>query len=203
MRRSLLLPLAALTLVPAFLGCGGHAIPTNPPSAAMEPYDILDHLRYLVVRKDYKHAALIAPITPDVVFPSAMHFHRQAKELGITLTPEEIKGLGIEHLAAKLDELPGGPTDDYTIKDARLTFNAGIYRLLKGLNDKSWTKIDSMGITDNNAMRQFGSSTIVKDMALGINGTKIMTISCLKKPDGTYGVSYIRYEISLKNFKQD
>jgi hypothetical protein len=202
MRHALLLPLAALILIPAFIGCG-RAIPTNPPSAATEPYEILDHLRYLVVRKDFKHAAMIAPITPDVVFPSAMHFHKQAKELGLTLTPDEIKGLGIEHLAARLDELPGGPTDDYTVKDARLTFNAGIYRLLKGLNDKSWARIDSMGITDNNAMRQFGSSTVVKDMALGIDGKKIMTVSCLKKPDGSYGVSYIRYEISLKGYKQD
>ena len=203
MRHDLMLPLAALVLASTFIGCGGHAIPTNPPPAAMEPYDILDHLRYIAVRKDYQHAALIAPITPDVVFPSAMHFHRQAKELGLTLTPEEIKGLGIEHLAAKLDELPGGPTDDYTVKDARLSFNAGMYRLLKGLTAKSWGKIDSMGITDNTAMRQFGSQTVVKDMVLGFDGKKIMTISCLKKPDGTYGVSYIRYEISLKNFKQD
>ncbi|HLP31228.1 MAG TPA: hypothetical protein VK150_07690 [Geothrix sp.] len=203
MRRALMLPLASLLLVPAFVGCGGDEIPTTAPSAAKEPADILYHLQYLAVRKDYKHAALIAPITPDVVYPSAMHFHRQAKELGITLTPEEIKGLGIEHLAAKLDELPGGPTDDYPVKDARLAFNAGIYRLTKGLTAKSWGRMRHMGIVDNTAARQFGSQTIVKDMALGFDGTKVMTISCLKKPDGTYGISYLRYEVSLKGLKQD
>jgi hypothetical protein len=202
MRRSLALPLASLLLVPAFVGCGGDTIPTTAPAAAKEPADILYHLQYLVVRKDYKHAALIAPITPDVVYPSAMHFHKQAKELGITLTPEEIKGLGIEHLAAKLDELPGGPTDDYPVKDARLAFNAGLYRLLKGITDKSWGKMRHMGITDNSAARQFGSSTIVKDMALGFDGTKVLTVSCLKKPDGTWGVSYLRYEVALKSLKQ-
>jgi len=206
MRRTLMLPLASLLLVPAFVGCGGDEIPTTAPAAAKEPADILYHLQYLAVRKDYKHAALIAPITPDVVYPSAMHFHRQAKELGITLTPEEIKGLGIEHLAAKLDELPGGPDPvnfpDYTVKDARLAFNAGLYRLLKGLTDKSWGKMRHMGITDNTAARQFGSQTIVKDMALGFDGTKIMTVNCLRKPDGTYGVSYLRYEVSLKGLKQ-
>lgn len=202
MRRSLALPLASLLLVPAFVGCGGDSIPTTAPAAAKEPADILYHLQYLVVRKDYKHAALIAPITPDVVYPSAMHFHKQAKELGITLTPEEIKGLGIEHLAAKLDELPGGPTDDYPVKDARLAFNAGLYRLLKGITDKSWGKMRHMGITDNSAARQFGSSTIVKDMALGFDGTKVLTVSCLKKPDGTWGVSYLRYEVALKSLKQ-
>lgn len=202
MRRSLALPLASLLLVPAFVGRGGDSIPTTAPAAAKEPADILYHLQYLVVRKDYKHAALIAPITPDVVYPSAMHFHKQAKELGITLTPEEIKGLGIEHLAAKLDELPGGPTDDYPVKDARLAFNAGLYRLLKGITDKSWGKMRHMGITDNSAARQFGSSTIVKDMALGFDGTKVLTVSCLKKPDGTWGVSYLRYEVALKSLKQ-
>lgn len=202
MRHSLLLPLAGLLLVPAFVGCGGSGIPTTAPTAAKEPADILYHLQYLVVRKDYKHAALIAPITPDVVYPSAMHFHRQAKELGITLTPEEIKGLGIEHLAARLDELPGGPTEDYPVKDARLAFNAGLYRLLKGLTDKSWGRMRHMGIVDNAAARQFNSQTIVKDMALGFGGTKILTVSCLKKPDGTWGVSYLRYEVSLKGLKQ-
>jgi hypothetical protein len=203
MRQSLMLPLASLLLVPAFVGCGGDPIPTAAPEAAKEPADILYHLQYLAVRKDYKHAALIAPITPDVVYPSAMHFHIQAKDLGITLTPEEMKGLGIEHLAAKLDALPGGPTEEYPIKDARLAFNAGIYRLCRGLTDKSWAKMRHMGITDNTAGRQFGSTAVLKDMALGIDGKKIMTVSCLRRSDGTWGISYLRYEVSLKGLKQD
>jgi hypothetical protein len=197
-----MLPLASLVLVPAFVGCGGNEIPTTAPAAAKEPADILYHLQYMMVRKDYKQAAVIAPITPDVVYPSAMHFHKQAKELGLTLTPEELKGLGIEHLAAKLDDLPGGPTDDYPVKDARLAFNAGIYRLLKGITDKSWGKMQHMGIVDNNAGRQFGSTAVVKDMALGFDGTKVLTVSCLKKPDGSWGVSFLRYDVSPKNLKQ-
>lgn len=203
MRRSLLLPFTALLLVPAFVGCGGDEIPTTAPVAAKEPADILYHLQYLAVRKDYKHAALVAPITPDVVYPSAMHFHQDAKKMGLELTPEELKGLGVEHLAAKLDNLPGGPTDDYPVKDARLAFNAGLYRLLKGLTAKSWGKMRHMGVTDNQAGRQFGSQSIVKDMALGFGGTKILTVSCLKKPDGTFGVSYLRYEVAPKGLKQD
>jgi hypothetical protein len=202
MRRALMLPLASLLLVPAFIGCSD-SIPTAAPEAAKEPADILYHLQYLVVRKDYKHAALIAPITPDVVYPSAMHFHRNAKQMGIELTPEEIKGLGIEHLAARINDLPGGPTDDYPVKDARLAFNAGIYRLLKGLNEKSWAKMRHMGINDNIAARQFGSQTIVKDMALGFGGTKILTVSCIKKSDGNWGVSFMRYEVQPKSIKQD
>ena len=207
MRRSLVLSLASLLLVPAFIGCGGDEIPTTPPPAAKEPADILYHLQYLAVRKDYKHVALIAPITPDVVFPSARQLHVDAKSLGITLTPEELKGLGIEHLAGKLDELPGGPDPvnypDYTIKDARLAYNAGIYRLTKGLTAKSWGRMGHMGIVDNTAARQFGSQTIVKDMSIGFGGTKIMSVSCLKKSDGTYGVSFMRYLVSLKTIKQD
>jgi hypothetical protein len=203
MRRSLLLPLASLLLVPAYVGCGGDEVPTTAPAPAKEPADILYSLQYLAVRKDYNQAAVIAPITPDIVYPGAMHFHQDAKALGLELTPEEIKGLGIEHLAAKLDSLPGGPTDDYPVKDARLAFNAGIYRLAKGLTAKSWRQMKHMGITDNNAARQYGSTTIVKDMALGIGDTKILTVSCIKKPDGNWGISFMHFEVNLKNLKQD
>ena len=203
MRRSLMLPLACLLLVPAFIGCGGDEIPTTAPAAAKEPADILYSLQYLAVRKDYKQAAVIAPITPDVVYPSAMHFHQDAKAMGLELTPEEIKGLGIEHLAAKLDSLPGGPTDDYPVKDARLAFNAGIYRLTKGLTAKSWGKMKHMGITDNNAGRAYGSGLVLKDMALGFDGTKILTVTCLRKPDGIFGISFMRYDVAPKNLKQN
>ncbi len=204
MRRTLLIPAAFAALAPLYMGCGGHEIPASMPPAATEPYAILDHLRYLAVRKDFKDAALIAPITPDVVFPSAMHLHSDAKQMGLTLTPEELKGLGVDDkLAAKLDNLPGSPTDDYTVKDARLAFNAGLYRLLKALTPKTWERIDSMGIADNQGMRQFGSSAVVKDMTLGFGGQKVLTVSCLKKPDGTWGVSFLRYEVNPKTLKQD
>ncbi len=203
MRRSLLLTLASLVLVPAFISCGGDEIPTTAPAAAKEPADILYSLQYLAVRKDFKQAAVIAPITPDVVYPGAMHLHQDAKAMGLELTPEEIKGLGIEHLAAKLDTLPGGPTDDYPVKDARLAFNAGLYRMTKGLTAKSWGKVQHMGITDNNAGRAYGSTAVLKDMALGFNGTKILAVTCLKKPDGDFGISFLRYEVAPKNLKQD
>ncbi len=203
MRRSLILPLACLLLVPAYIGCGGDEIPATAPGPAKEPADILYSLQYMAARKDFNQAAVIAPITPDIVYPGAMHFHQDAKALGLELTPEEIKGLGIEHLAAKLDTLPGGPTDDYPIKDARLAFNAGLYRLAKGLTAKSWGKMKHMGITDNNAGRAYGSQTTVKDMALVIGDTKLLTVSCIKKPDGNWGISFMRYEVNLKNLKQD
>jgi hypothetical protein len=203
MRRSLLLPLAGLMLVPAFVSCGGDEVPTTAPAPAKEPADILYSLQYMAVRKDYHQASVIAPVTPDIVYSGAMHFHQDAKALGIELTPEEIKGLGLEHLATKLDTLQGGPSEDYPVKDARLAFNAGIYRLAKGLTAKSWGRMKHMGITDNNAGRQYGSTTIVKDMALGFDGTKILTVSCIKKPDGDWGISFMRYDINLKNLKQD
>ena len=203
MRRSLMLSLASLLIVPAFISCGGDAIPTTAPEAAKEPADILYHLQYLAVRKDYKHVALIAPITPDVVYPSARQLHLDAKALGLTLTPEELKGLGIEHLASKLDVLTGGPTDDYPVKDARLAFNSGIYRMTKALTAKTWGKMRHMGISDNSAGRQYGSQAVIKDMALGFDGKKVMTVSCLKKPDGTFGVTLIRWEINPKSLNQE
>ena len=203
MRRSLMLPLACLLFVPAYVGCGGAEVPTTAPAAAKAPADILYSLQYMAVRRDYSQAAVIAPITPDIVYPGAMHFHQDAKAMGLELTPEEIKGLGIQHLAAKLDSLPGGPTEDYPVKDARLAFNAGIYRLAKGLTPKSWRKMQHMGVTDNIAARQYGSQIIVKDMALGFGDTKLLTVSCIKKPDGNWGISFMRYEVNIKNLKQD
>ena len=37
MRRSLMLTLASLLLVPAFIGCGGDGIPATAPAATKEP----------------------------------------------------------------------------------------------------------------------------------------------------------------------
>ena len=176
MRRSLMLSLASLLLVPAFISCGGDAIPTTAPEAAKEPADILYHLQYLAVRKDYKHVALIAPITPDVVYPSARQLHLVGHPVACVVAP---------------------------VKDARLAFNSGIYRMTKALTAKTWGKMRHMGISDNSAGRQYGSQAVIKDMALGFDGKKVMTVSCLKKPDGTFGVTLIRWEINPKSLNQE
>ncbi|MBK8572768.1 MAG: hypothetical protein IPN91_09000 [Holophagaceae bacterium] len=60
-----------------------------------------------------------------------------------------------------------------------------------------------MGISDNSAGRQYGSQAVIKDMALGFDGKKVMTVSCLKKPDGTFGVTLIRWEINPKSLNQE
>jgi hypothetical protein len=199
MRRSLMLPLASLLLVPALISCGGNAVPTSAPEAAKEPAAILGHLQYAAVRQDFKALPLVAPITPNVVFPGAMNLHNTAKTLGLTLTAEELKGLGIdEKLAAKLDSLPGSEVEGYGIKDARLAYNAGIYRTLKGVTAKSWGKMEHMGITDEVTL-----GLAVKQMAIGFGGTKVMTVSCMKMPNGNWGISYLRYDVALKALKQD
>ena len=79
------------------MGCGNKegVIPNVPPTAAQTPAAILPHLQYLAAWKNYKHLILISPISPDVVFPSAWWFHNHAKQLGISLTPEEMQVLGI------------------------------------------------------------------------------------------------------------
>ncbi|MBK9797226.1 MAG: hypothetical protein IPP58_12160 [Holophagaceae bacterium] len=202
MRRSLVLSLASLLLVPAFISCGGDDIPSTPrgrQGARRHPLQPAAPGRAAGLQAGCGHR----PITPDFVYSGALHFHQDAKAQGMELTPEEIKGLGIEHLAAKLDNLSGSPSDDYPVKDARLAFNAGIYRLTKGLTAKSWAKMKHMGITDNNSARQHGSTYILKDMALGFDGKKILTVTCVKKPDGNFGISFMRFEIAPKNLKQD
>ena len=35
-------------------------------------------------------------------------------------------------------------------------------------------------------------------MAIGFDGTRIMTVSCVKMPSGAWGITYIRYDVGLK-----
>ena len=199
MRRSFSLSFASLLVLPALVSCGGDSVPTTAPEAAKDPAAILGHLQYAAVRKDFKALPLIAPITPNVVFPGAMNLHNAAKQLGVTLAADELAGLGVDAaLAAKFDSLPGSEVDGYGSKEARLAYNAGIYRTLKALTPKTWGKMTHMGIKD-----EVNLGIAVKQMALGFDGKAVMTVSCLKMPNGNWGISFIRYEVAPKNLKQD
>ncbi len=189
--------IAGIGIVTAMLliaGCDnkGNSIPNVPPTAAQTPGDILVHMQYLAAWKNYKHLILIAPISPDVVLPSAKWLHLQAKNLGINLTPEEVQGLGIEKLVSKLDNLPGTSEPGYGIDEARLAFRAGIYRLIKGLSVNVWANMQVAEV------KQSPANIRVTDVTLAYGGKAIMRISCIKKVDTGgggefYAVSYIQY----------
>lgn len=191
--------LAALVIC---MGCGNKdgAIPNVPPTAAQTPGAILPHLQYLAAWKNYKHLILISPISPDVVFPSAWWFHNHAKQLGISLTPEEMQILGITNLASRLDDLPRAPEETYGIEDARKAFNAGIYRLIKGLPVHVWGAMRVSKVSMN------PSSNKVMDVMLSYNNRPMIQVSCIKKVDAGgggefYGVANIWYQVRLETVK--
>jgi hypothetical protein len=186
----------ALAALVISMGCGNKEgpIPNVPPTAAQTPGAILPHLQYLAAWKNYKHLILIAPISPDVVFPSAWWFHKESKDLKISLTPEEMQVLGITKLASRLDDLPRAAEEGYGIEDARLAFNAGIYRLIKGLPVHVW------GAMKVSEVRVNPSSPKVMDVTLSYNNRQMIRVSCIKKVDAGgggefYGVGNIQYLI--------
>jgi hypothetical protein len=187
------LALASLPVLMLTLACDKKAdIANTPPLAAKQPGEILAHLQYLAIKKDYKHLVIIAPVAADVVFPAAAWFHRQAASLGIKLNPEEMKSLGVESLADKLDALPPSDVPGYGIQEARACFNAGIYRLVKGFDDDVWANMVVMKTAPN------AGNSRVTDVTIGNGRQALMTIGCIKRSDETYGVSNIQYNVGLR-----
>ena len=186
----LLVPAAALIVAPS-VGCDNKSNSVEAPLSAQTPQDILQHFRYLSATKDYKHIILMAPVSADVVFPSAWWFHSQAKDLGIQLTPQEEQDLGVADLKDKLDNLPRYPVPGYDIQDARKAFYAGIYRLVKGFSTDDWNKMYVMAVQQN------PTTPGVVDVTLGFNSQQKLVVSCIKTPEGTYGVANIQYKVGL------
>lgn len=183
---------AGILIVGGSLGCGSKdaGIPTAPPVAAAEPDQIFKHLQYLAVRKDYKHVALIAPVDPAIVYSSAGWFHKHATDLKLDLNDEELAGLGISDMKEKLKALPSSEGPDYPLDKARLAFNAGIYRVLKGVPTEAWGKVVVSQVKKN------PGNTRIMDVFFAHNGKQFLQVSCIKKSDGAYGVSFIRYLVT-------
>ncbi len=91
----------AMVGVALILGCDSKPtdkIPTTAPAPLTEAHQVLKHLQYMAVRKDMKHATVLAPTDPKVVHGSAWWFNKHAGELGIPYTAEEIKFFALEPL---------------------------------------------------------------------------------------------------------
>ena len=190
------LPAAGLMLLAA-CNTGTSGLPSAPPLAAKEPGEILGHLKYLAASKDVKHLIVIAPITPDIVFPSAWWFHKQSRDLGIDLTDQEMKDLDVYKWKAQLDNLPraDGELPGYDINAARAAFNAGIYRLVKGFAPEDWGKMYIMDV------RQNSMNVKVMDVTLGIDGQPKMVVSCIKRTEDSWGVANIQYKVGIAKKK--
>ncbi len=189
----LLAPAGLLLLAPA-LGCQSKDT-AEAPLAAQSPQDIIQHLRYLAASKDYKHIILMAPVSADVVVPSAWWFHSQAAGLGLQLSPQEMQDLGVMELKDKLDNLPRYPVQGYDIQEARKAFYAGIYRLVKGFSTEEWNKMYVMSVQANS------SDARVTDVTLGYDTQPKLVVSCVRTVEGTYGVANIQYKVGLAKKK--
>lgn len=217
------------------IGCDskpGSTIPTTAPMAAKEVFEILPHLKYIAVRKDYKDIPVIAPQDLAGLYGNAWWFNNHAGQMNLTLSDADIKGLGAEEVKnlgylapdvsmaslqqaldklstkelqalpdnmqgldiAKLDKLPS-QTDKVNGKDfavmngalLRPTFNAGIYRLLKGVPDVLWSQVELMKSTPD------PKNSLETGLVLGFQGTPIMKLTARQKADKTYGIIYIQY----------
>jgi hypothetical protein len=186
---SILAPAGLLLLAPA-TGCQSKQT-LEAPLAAQTPQDILQHLRYLAASKDYNHIILMAPVSADVVFPSAWWFHNQAAHLGLELTPQEMQDLKVTDLKDKLDNLPRYPVPGYDIQDARRAFYSGIYRLVKGFSADEWNKMYVMQVQGN------PGDPRVTDVTLGFDSQPKIVVSCVRTPEGTYGVANLQYKVGL------
>lgn len=183
---------AALLLAAPSVGCDTNkTTAADAPLPAKTPQDILQHFRYLSATKDYKHILFMAPVQADVVFPSAWWFHSQAKDLGLQLTPEEMKDLDVTDLQDKLDNLPRYPVPGYDIQDARKAFYAGIYRLVKGFSTAEWNKMYVIAVQAN------PTTPNVVDVTLGYDSQQKLVVSCVKTAEGTYGVANIQYKVGI------
>lgn len=108
---------AALVSVGLILGCESkpaNTVPETAPMAAKQPHEILNHLKYMAVKKDPKHAAVLAPEFQDDLWGNAWWFHKHAGEAGIPMTDEEITTFGLQGLKEAGYFVPGLPRLDLT-----------------------------------------------------------------------------------------
>jgi len=101
---------SAIAAVAILVGCDNkpaERISSSAPTAIKEPHEVLKHLQYIGVYKDFKHLMLVAPVDPEIVYGSAWWFHKHAGELGVTLTEAEIEALGVTDLRSMGYLAPG------------------------------------------------------------------------------------------------
>jgi hypothetical protein len=204
---------AAFLGLAVIVGCENkpvEKIPTTPPLAATEAHLVLKNLQYIAVRKDIKHISLIAPVTPDVVYGQGWWFHQHAGKMGLALDEKELVDFGLVDLLNKgyistqpLKLMPNDPKLDnfppadpkapnydpsYDISQARKVFNAGLYRLIKGVPAEMWA---DMVVMEN---KTDPTNTKLRQLVFGYKGEVVMNVAALQKDDGKWAVIYIQFK---------
>ena len=224
----------ALTGLALIMGCDSKpadTIPKTAPMAAKEAFELLPHLKYIAVSKDYKDIPVIAPQDLTNLYANAWWFQDHAGTMDLTLTADEIKGLGAQDVQAlgylapgvsksgmqlamdqlqehkiqaipdamqgvdleKLDKLPqtekASPKDYAALNGPLLrpVYNAGLYRLLKGVPTALWNEVSISKTLPNPKVPD------ETKLILAYQGTEIIEMTARKKADNTYGIIYIHY----------
>jgi hypothetical protein len=186
-------------------------VPTTPPLAPTEAHQVLKNLQYIAVRKDNKQIALLAPVAPEIVYTQGWWFHQHAGKMGIALDEKELVEFGLVDMLnkgyistqplkmnpsdPKLDNFPPldpkAPNHDpsYDISQARKVFNAGLYRLMKGIPTEMWADMVVMETKpdpDNTKLRQ---------LVFGYQGTPILNVAVQEKEDKKWVVIFVKFKL--------
>ena len=205
---------ASLLSLAVIVGCDSkpaEKIPSTPPLAPAEAHLVLRNLQYIGVRKDYKAIPLIAPVASDVVFQSGAWFHFHAGQMGIALDEKELQDLNmLEFLnkgyistqplkmfpgtELKIDQFPPpdpkSPKFDptYDISKARTVYNAGVYRLAKGVPAEMWADLVVM---EN---KPDPSNVKLRQLVFGYKGTPVINAAVFQKDDGKWALVYMLFK---------
>lgn len=230
--------IAGLALI---VGCDSKpadTIPKTAPMAAKEAFELLPHLKYIAASKDFKDIPVIAPQDLAGLYGNAWWFHNHAGQCDLTLSADEIKGLGVQDAATlgylapdvsmsgfsnamdrlsmkeipalpdnmqgidltKLDKLPGEKDKiggkDYPALSGPLLrpmYNAGLYRLIKGVPVALWNEVSLLSATPN------PKNNLETAMVLAYQGKPIIEMTARQKADKTYGIVYIHYMVQPKS----
>ena len=204
---------ATLLTMAVIVGCdstSAEKVPTAPPLAPTEAHQVLANFKYIGARKDYANIANIAPAAPEVIYSQGAWFHFHAGQMGIALDEKELVDLklldvlnlgyiGTQPLKMfpptemKIDQFPPmdpkNPKYDpaYDLAKAKLVFNAGLYRLTKGIPAEMWPELTVMGNKPD------ASNPKLRQLVIGYKATPVMNMAALQQDDGKWALVYVKY----------
>lgn len=90
----------ALAAAGVFLGCDSKTAQRveTAPLAIKQPQEVLQHLRYLGLRRDLKQLPVMAAVDLGDLYNNGRWFHDHAGQMNLTLSAQEIRDLGVEPL---------------------------------------------------------------------------------------------------------
>jgi hypothetical protein len=151
--------LPAIACVALMMGCESKpadTIPKTAPMAAKEPFELLAHMKYIAVRKDYSDIPVIAPQDLAGLYANAWWFHNHAGQMDLTLTDEEIKGLGAEGVKDLGYLAPGVSMTSMQLAMDKLSMKE-IQALPPEMQGVDLTKLDKLPTTEKERPKDYAA----------------------------------------------